>query len=207
MRLARPSVPVWIVLVAGGLTIPGSFLIYTQSYGATSGPIKVALIATGYLAADLMILRLQVDAAGVQNFVASEIPLLAGAVVLAPFDHIWVRVLTATAASVLRRLGSKHRHRLLIGLVNGFVAGLEVVVFMEVLYLLGWSGSTRWLGGLMLCIAWIGLVSSGRLVAIVARLLAGQRPDLRQERREFVVMMSFSATALATAALLVGAAQ
>lgn len=189
------------ILIVGGSS--GLFATDRWSWNWRS----IVFLGLGYGLSELMLVRLRIDATVTIGYIASEIPLLVGAVMVHPAVHIAVRLVAGTLATLIRRRSKRHQRRLLVAAVNGSWGAAEVSVFLAILHLLRWDGSIRWRGWLFLSIAWAGLSAASHLMPMVARRLTGERLRISAESQQIGIALAFSAITLVLAAVLVAATE
>ena len=169
--------------------------------------MRVLAVGLGYALAQIAVMRLQVSPTVSMFFVATEIPLLLGALYVDPIPHLAVRWCAGLAATLILRRQPDQEHRLQFAVLNGFLGSAEAATFLTVLRIFGWHGELRWLGALIILLAWVAYVAVGCSIVPVARMIGGQTVRFREEFDQVGTSSVFSAITLAVAALLATAAQ
>jgi diguanylate cyclase (GGDEF)-like protein len=134
-----------------------------------------AVVAVGlaYATASFMQVKLIVGR-NVQHFTATEIPLLAGAMLLGPITHVLVRSIANGGATAWRRRKLGQRPIASIALANALTGATEVAVFVLVLRAFAWSPDLSGSSAPTTFFAWAAYATVWELLALAARRLHGE---------------------------------
>jgi diguanylate cyclase (GGDEF)-like protein len=126
-----------------------------------------------YIVVERLAIRLSIGQYNT-NFVATEFPLLVGAVLLPPGLHMTVRFGAVGCATAWRVRQNAAVSSSKAGFTNGSMGAAQVAAFSVVTTLFGWHNRFDVVGGLVLLVAWAACMTVDLLVPIVGRRLAGQ---------------------------------
>jgi diguanylate cyclase (GGDEF)-like protein len=133
------------------------------------------LVSVGYVVAYLVQVRLTVGRKIHHNYTATEIPLLAGALILGPITHVAVRFTATFSATCWRRHRSGSRDAIVgPAIANALVGATEVAVFSAVLALFSWKWSLTGASPAHVLIAWTCYATVWEILIAIARRINGE---------------------------------
>jgi hypothetical protein len=159
--MTRPTKkPSPLYLTAGKVSllaaIPLTGFVLRTSKSQSFNMLAVVVVAIGYVLVELCTVRLTLGRSYHHHYLATEVPLVAGAILLGPVVHVCVRLIAAFAGTLLRRY-REDRDQPLAGPAfgNAGIGALEVACFAGVLSAFKWSFSISGLAPVYLVAAWV----------------------------------------------------
>jgi diguanylate cyclase (GGDEF)-like protein len=137
--------------------------------------LAVVAVAIGYLLVELCDVRLTLGRSYHHHYKATEVPLIAGAILLGPIVHVSIRLVATFVGTILRRYRGD-RYQPLVGPAfgNAGIGTLEVASFTGVLAAFNWSFSLSGLAPVHLVAGWVVYSLVWEAVMTSCRVLRGE---------------------------------
>ncbi len=175
LPIPKKPVPLYrrVTWIAGGLT--AALVPFLTSGGAWSGRAWIiGLLTLAYVTVELLQVRLSLGRQNHFYFKATEIPLLAGALLLGPFTHVLARILGTFAGTAWRRYRSGTNDPVFgPALANASTGALEVTIFGAVLLVFKWKSSLAASAPIHVLIAWMAFAIVWESLIVLARKWQG----------------------------------
>ncbi len=173
----------------------------TQQLFARPQLAPALMVAVSYLCFTRFGVRLTIGECHM-NFVASELPLIVGLVLLPPGTHLIIRLLAHGLGTMWRVHRNPAVSTIKAGCSNALDGFVDVAVMSSALLAFNWSGRFDVVGLLVLGLAWVVYVVSNQIRLFLSRYVAGITITRESVRSSLVNGVELSLATLAFGVLL-----